>query len=236
MLLVLILSVVFIPSKLYALTLKEKEERLHNLCEKYEERFDNHAGNYSKSLQWKAKHISFSHHKVLQDALSFSHHDVLQDALSPHPLDILRKKIATASFDGISKLTLELGIYFLHFGADNTFDGRTSFGYDQFKFNLYKGTGEYKGIGELFAYVSDTSPEAGTTRSLVGSLWDLGSSLYNIDQGAFVVLMLDGSYRPVDYGYDEYGYYGHGFFKTDCTECANLMAKFLNEAMQIMQN
>ncbi len=222
MLLVLILSAIFIPSKSYALTYKEKEEILHDLCEKYEERFDNHAESYSKSLQRGAKHISFSHHRVPQDEELWT----FAKAKSRYymytaPKD---KKFATASFDGISKLTLELRINFLHFSANNTFDGSTVYYYA-----CYESLDSSYSTRKCNVDVSDTSPEAGITRSLLGSLWDLGSDFNNIDQGAFVVLKWDGYYQPNDN-------LGHGFFKTDCTGCANLMAKFLNEALHIIQD
>ncbi len=69
---------------------------------------------------------------------------------------------------------------------------------------------------EKEVYVSSTPPDAGTLRSSVSSVWDFFSSAVNVDQGAYVVFMRASIF-------------------VDCTECANILAKFPNEAFQIVK-
>ena len=72
------------------------------------------------------------------------------------------------------------------------------------------------------AEVSESSPNAGTARQIAGSLWNFGSWVTDVDDGAFVVIKTPKDGKAFT------------FFKTDCTECANIMTKFLNDILPVM--
>ena len=67
--------------------------------------------------------------------------------------------------------------------------------------------------------ISSSPANSSSTRSTISSLFDSFSSFADIDQGAYIILHKWG---------DESSFF------VDCSECANILVKFLKDAMQII--
>lgn len=192
MLLVLILSVVFIPSMSYALT--DKEEKLHDLCQQYEEKFDFHRKHYSKSLPLGCKHFVFTWHR--QPLISIN-----PATGEPNPQV---KVFATVSLTGVF-VNQELSV--------------TDSNPEEFLKGMFLAL--YPLVSGV--YVSDNAPNAGTLSKIGGSILDFGGWMTNQDTGAYIVNK-DNGIRVFE-----------NSFKCDCSECANLLARFINTYISLVK-
>ena len=82
--------------------------------------------------------------------------------------------------------------------------------------------GSYWQFGVKDIYVSGSPADSSSIRKFGGAVWDFFSSGVGIDQGAYVII------KRINALYQESHF-------VDCTECANILAQFLKEAIRILK-
>ena len=229
---VLIISFISVFSTA-ALALTAREEKLIDICKRYEDWFASHSRSYGRTMPMGAGHLKFTCYRVPQRKRE------KQFKADGSETEIWVGLIAEIKSSGWLNNELDMRLHTedsedgfisypsipttgLSFAAHNSLDGNTA-GFFDYQSNIISrkliryGTQSTK---DARAEVSESSPNAGTARQIAGSLWNFGSWVTDIDDGAFVVIKnSDGS---------------RAFFKTDCTECANIMTRFLNDIFPVM--
>ena len=82
--------------------------------------------------------------------------------------------------------------------------------------------GSYWQFGVKDIYVSVSPADSSSIRKFGGAVWDFFNSGVGIDQGAYVII------ARINALYQESHF-------VDCTECANILAQFLKEAIRILK-
>ena len=204
-----------------ALALTARDEKLIDICKRYEEWFASHARSYGKTMPFGAGHLEFTCYRVPQTQEEiFSSLSNSSDTIAETKLIA---EIKNSGWANNNTLYMSLNIApdagSLSFRAENLIDGHT------WGTIRYPNDNTYSSAKYVKAEVSESSPNAGTLRQIGGSLWNFGSWVTDVDDGAFVVIKCLGGFSDGEVV---------TFFKTDCTECANIMAKFLNDISQVM--
>ena len=250
---VLIVSFISV-SATAALALTAREEKLIDICKRYEDWFASHARSYGKTLPMGAGHLEFTCYRVPQ---TYTYEDVRNatgESAGMRESKLIAEIKSSGWHGGNNKLHMRLhtedsecySLYNsdnslhaagLSFTAHNALDEYTRglFNYksdinnnpplDSDSLHFHFILSLYTSPKDVRAEVSESSPNAGTMRQITGSLWNFGSWVTDVDDGAFVVIKYSGGVKNGE---------AATFFKTDCTECANIMARFLNDIFPVM--
>ena len=182
----------------------DRKERFIDLCEEYEDKFKEHSSNYKLDLPWGAEHIKF---QLQRESPEYQYLEV------KGKLFLLNlENNAVISINGWGAyLFMVVSTNGIDFLAENTADGTT-----EGSLFWLKSMENYP----VSIKVEKQSPNAGMFRSTMSSLLDFNAKFNDVDSGAFVIIEMKNGSKT--------------FFKTDCSECANILIRFLNKYIRKM--